>query len=210
MADKNLARRNLRFLERFPTWQLIVILILLVFVSATFLRLNNIGMAERRQAVIDADKAGDETVIHNRLLHLANYVSHHMNTGKNVVYLEGQYNRDKAALIEDTVGDQDSQAVINDRVDAICKPQFSGYNQGYVECFAREYAKYSPGSVSPVTEIQMPDTSKYRHTFAAPLWSPDFAGFSVLACVVLVVVIIFRLISLWVLKMILKIKYKSV
>lgn len=210
MADKQIVRRNLRFLERFPTWQLIIILILLIFVSATFLRLNNIGMAERRQAVIDADKAGDETVIHNRLLHLADYVSRHMNTDKNVVYLEGQYNRDKAELVKQTVGSQDSQAVINDKVDAICKPQFSGYSQGYVECFAREYAKYAPGSVSPVAEVEMPDTSKYRHTFAAPLWSPDFAGFSVLACLLLVVVIVFRLISLWVLKLILKIKYKSV
>ncbi len=210
MADKRSVKQSVRLLERFPTWQLVVILILMLFVSATFLRLNNIGMAERRQAVIDADKAGDETVIRNRLLHLADYVSHHMNTGKNTVYLQGQYNRDKAALVKQTVGNQTSQDVINAKVDAICKPQFSGYNQGYVDCFAREYAKYAPGSVSPVTKVDLPDAARYRHVFASPLWSPDFAGFSVLICILLFMVILFRLVSLWILRFILKLKYKTV
>lgn len=209
MSDKRSVKRSIKSLERFPTWQLIVVLVLMVFLSATFLRLNNIGMAARRDAVIDADKAGDQTVIRNRLLDLANYVSAHMNTSRNEVYLEQQYNRDKATLIQKAAQNQTSGQSINAKADAICKPQYVGYSQGYVDCFAREYAKYAPSN-DPVRQVKLPDTDRYRHIFVSPLWSPDFAGFSVLACVILVGVIMYRLLKLWVLRIILRLKYKSV
>lgn len=166
-------------------------------------------MAARRDAVIDADKAGDQTVIRNRLLDLANYVSAHMNTSRNEVYLEQQYNRDKATLIQKAAQNQTSGQSINAKADAICKPQYVGYSQGYVDCFAREYAKYAPSN-DPVRQVKLPDTDRYRHIFVSPLWSPDFAGFSVLACVILVGVIMYRLLKLWVLRIILRLKYKSV
>ena len=44
MADKRAARRNLRRLERVKTWQLLILFVLVCFVAATFLRINNVGM----------------------------------------------------------------------------------------------------------------------------------------------------------------------
>ena len=179
------------------------------FVSATFLRLNNVGMVQRRDAVIAADKQGNADVTRNRVLDLQRYVSTHMNTGQNDVYLASQYERDKAALVQQAAVNSESGEVINAKVDAICKPQFSGYNQGYVNCFAREYAKFAPGH-DPVSKVKMPDPDKYRFVFAPPLWSPDFAGFSLLACALRVVVIIARRLALGVLRLLLKSRYQDI
>lgn len=181
----------------------------MVFISATFLRLNNVGMVQRRDAVMVADEQGNGEVTRNRVLDLQHHVSLHMNTGQNDVYLASQYERDRAALIQQAAQSSESGEVINQKVDAICKPQFSGYSQAYVECFAREYAKYSPGG-DPVSQVKMPDKDKYRFVFAPPLWSPDFAGFAILGCIVIVLVIIGRLLTLVILRLLLKRKYQDV
>jgi len=60
MADKRGTRQAIRRLEEIKTWQLVILLVMASFISATFLRLNNIGMIERRDAVINTDKEGDE------------------------------------------------------------------------------------------------------------------------------------------------------
>ena len=44
MVDKRGTRRAIRRLEEIKTWQLVILLVMASFVSATFLRLNNIGM----------------------------------------------------------------------------------------------------------------------------------------------------------------------
>lgn len=143
MAQKRAVRRTIKNLQKVKTWQLLILLILMVFISATFLRLNNVGMVQRRDAVMVADEQGNGEVTRNRVLDLQHHVSLHMNTGQNDVYLASQYERDRAALIQQAAQSSESGEVINQKVDAICKPQFSGYSQAYVECFAREYAKYS-------------------------------------------------------------------
>ena len=209
MAQKRAVRRTIKNLQKVKTWQLVILLILMGFVAATFLRLNNVGMIQRRDAVIAADKQGNGEVTRNRLLDLQHFVSAHMNTGQNDVYLASQYKRDKAALIQQAAsGNQDAE-VINQKVDAICKPQYSGYSQGYVECFAREYAKYAPGA-DPVSQVKMPDPDRYRFVFTPPLWSPDFAGFSLLACVVIVLMIIGRFLTLVILRLLLKSRYQDI
>ncbi|HCH34155.1 MAG: hypothetical protein UY35_C0003G0016 [Candidatus Saccharibacteria bacterium GW2011_GWC2_48_9] len=209
MAKQRTVQKTIKNLQRIKTWQLLILLVLMAFVAATFLRLNNVGMTQRRDAVISADEQGKSETTRNRLLDLQHYVSAHMNTGQNDVYLASQYERDKAALVEQAATANQSGAVINQQVDAICKPQFSGYNQGYVDCFAREYAKYAPDS-DPVSQVKMPDPDRYRFVFASPLWSPDFAGFSIFACVFIVLLILGRMITLVVLKLLLKSKYQDI
>lgn len=207
MAEKRTVRRTIKTIQKVKTWQLIVLLILSGFITATFLRLNNVGMIQRRDAVIAADKAGDDSATKNRLIELQHYVASHMNTGKNDVYLASRYERDKEALIKAAATTSDN-SVINAEVDAICKPQFSGYSQGYVECFAREYAKYAPGD-DPVSQVSSPDPDKYRFVFASPLWSPDFAGFSLIMTIGIVFMIVGRLLMLAVLRLLLKSKYQD-
>lgn len=210
MADTRSVKRSIKRLQRVRTWQLVVVLFLMLFIAATFLRLNNIGMVQRREAVIVADKEGDTQTIQNRLADLRAYVSAHMNTGGNRVYLEEEYARHKAARVQEAVRANTSEKeVINKKVDDICKPRYSGYNQGYVDCFAQEYAKYAPGK-DPVSSVKPPEAELYRAEFISPLWSPDFAGFSIVVCILLLLVIIGRIISVIVLKILLKIKYQDV
>ena len=51
MADIRTVKRALKRISRVRTWQLVLLLILLVLAAAALLRLNNIGMVERRDAV---------------------------------------------------------------------------------------------------------------------------------------------------------------
>ena len=67
MADKGRIKESINGLQRVKTWQLIIVLIIVGFVAATFLRLNSIGMVQRRDAVIPADKEGNNDAIINRL-----------------------------------------------------------------------------------------------------------------------------------------------
>ena len=210
MTQTRSIKRTIKSLQKVKTWQLVLLLILMLFITATFLRLNNIGMVQRRDAVLAADKQGDPNTTRNRVIDLQHFVASHMNTSKNDVYLASQYERDKAAAYEAAAAaGSSSEEVINQQVDAICKPQFSGYNQGYVECFAREYAKYAPGE-TPVSTVKLPDPETYRIVFASPRWSPDFAGFSLLASCMIAAIICLRLVSLWFLQVLLKVKYRDV
>ena len=168
-------------------------------------------MIQRRDAVIAADETGDQEAVRARLVDLQRFVSSHMNTGDNIVYLAAQYDRDREKAIENVAQGQQSedQAVINRRVDDICKPQFSGYTQGYVDCFAREFAKYAPGD-DPVSTAELPDTSSYRYEFASPRLSLDFAGLSLVVTVLIAAMVLIRAIVIIILRTILLIKYRSV
>lgn len=187
-----------------------MLLILFGFLTATFLRLNNIGMIQRRDAVIAADEAGDPEAVRARLVDLQRFVAKHMNTGENVVYLTASYDRDRARLIEEATRNQNNdQAVINKTVDDICKPQFSGYTQGYVDCFAREFAKFDPGQ-DPVSSVELPEVATYKHVFVSPKISFDFAGLSLLITALLALMILIRATVIIILRVILLIKYRSV
>ena len=64
------ARRVLKWLKKAKTWQLILVLIIIGFITATFLRFNNIGMIEKTEAVLAADKELDDAQTKKALLEL--------------------------------------------------------------------------------------------------------------------------------------------
>lgn len=180
-----------------------------MLITATFLRLNNIGMIERRSAVINADKGGsDSETIRARIFDLQRYVAAHMNADSGTVYLSEQYRRDTQAAIE-AASARESADNINVKADAVCKAQFGGYSQAYVQCFASELAKYPSGSNAP-DKANLPNPSLYRHDFSSPIWSPDFAGFGVLFCLLVTLVIVARLVSLMILRALVRRHYQSV
>ncbi len=209
MADKRQVRRSIRQLERVKTWQLFLVLLLMLFVAATFLRLNNIGMVQRRDAVLAADKSGDMAAMGNRLYDLQRYVSSHMNADMGTIYLEGQYQRDSQKVVANASGSESPNGNVNEKADAVCKPRFSGYSQAYLQCFVDELEKFAPGQ-SLSSTVNLPKVDNYRHSFASPVWSPDFAGFSVLICIAIAFLILVRLASLGVLRLILKMKNRDV
>lgn len=180
----------------------------MLLITATFLRLNNIGMIERRNAVISADKAGDNEVTQARLFDLQRYSASHMNADSGAVYLSEQYDRDtkKAIAAASAAGGADN---INTKADAVCKAQHAGYSQAYVQCFAAELAKYPSGMNAP-DKANLPSSELYRHSFSSPIWSPDFAGFGVVICILITLVILARLLSLVLLRALLHRHYSSI
>lgn len=207
--EKRQIRKTIWRLNRVKTWQLLVILLLLMFIAATFLRLNNIGMVQRRAAVLTADETDNPEVIQSRLYDLQRYAAEHMNANTDEFYLEGQYRRDVERIIQAASDDSNPQGNIHVKADEVCRPQYTVWSQAYVQCFTEELAKYPP-SEDPTQNVSLPSTNLYRHNFASPLWSPDFAGWSVAVCIVLIAMIVVRLISLAVLNLLLKRHYRGI
>jgi len=210
VADKGRISWDIKQLSRIKTWQLFVILILLCFVAATFLRLNNIGMNQRRDAVHAADKAGNTVQIISALSNLQQYVSAHMNTDLgNGVFLNYSYSRAYESLNKQAATSEDPNGNIYEKASAYCDPQFPYYTWAYQQCIVQQLQKY-PGS----NTLANPDTtlppSLYTHNYASPLWSPDFAGFSVLACFIVAFIIVARVITLAILRVLLRIRYRSI
>ena len=209
MADKRQVHRNIKRLQRVKTWQLLILLVLMGFVAATFLRLNNIGMVQRRDAVLAADKTGDESTTQSRLYDLQRYVFEHANASTGPFYLEYQYRRDVQKAVDAASNDNNPNGNINAKAEAVCRPQFEVWSQAYVQCFTDELAKYPPSS-NPAENVTLPKTDLYRHEYNSPLWSPDFAGWSLVICVVILLMIFVRLISLGILRLLLKRHYRGV
>lgn len=181
-----------------------------MFVSATFLRLNNIGMVERRAAVISADEEGNQDNIIRRLYDLQHYVSSHMNTdmGKGV-YLESSYKRDSQKILDAASSQENANGNIYKKAQDVCRPKFSSYSAAYLQCTTSELAKY-PAATELISAAKLPSADSYLHSFVSPLWSPDFAGWSVIVCIVIAIMIIVRLIGIGILKLLLRRHYKSV
>ena len=209
MADKRALRQGVRQLQRVKTWQLVVLLLLVLFIAATFLRLNNIGMIERRSAVLAADEAGNTEDMKRRLYDLQQYVSSHMNTdmGRGI-YLEAQYNRDRQAAYDAAAAASSSGQNIYKQITDSCRAQFNAWAP-YFQCVQDRLDTSAPAQ-DPSENLVLPRPESYRHVFVSPVWSADFAGLSVLVAGVLVVMILARLTGLAILRFLLKQHYKSI
>jgi hypothetical protein len=210
LADKREIRHDIWMLSRVKTWQLVVILILFAFITATFLRLNNIGMVERLNAVISSDETGNIEETTSRLYDLQRYTAAHMNADTGQFDLTGQYQRDYEAAVASASRVSGQIGTVTARADAICKPRFSrNQHIAYVQCMRDELNKF--GSAENLqNEVKLPEAALYRHSFASPLWSPDFAGWSSLICITIMLIILLRLITLVILRLMLNSRYKSV
>jgi len=206
VANKRQIKHGIEWLQTVKTWQLILILIVMLFLAATLLRLNNVGMVQRRNAVMAADKHGEVNDLHARVYDLQRYSAAHMNADTSTFYLQGQYDRDSQKALEAAqAANPGSNA--NAEAEAVCKPQFNGYSSAYLQCFLREMEKYPTTEKLP--EVKTPSPALYQYNFVSPLWSPDFAGFSVLACLLITLVIFLRLIGLGVLHLLLKRSFRD-
>lgn len=210
MTENGRIQRGLKGLQRIQTWQLVVLFLISCVITATFLRLNNIGMTQRREAVITADQEGDSETIVSRLYDLQLYVSSHMNTdlGRGV-FLEQSYTRDLQAWQETQYGAQNPNGNIYKKAQEVCAPQFSNYSAAYLQCTTNELAKY-PAIDTAASESSKPRQEAYIHSFSAPFWSPDFAGWSALVSGVILVLIIIRFIGSLMLRLLVRKHYRSI
>lgn len=211
----NHIRRLLGHLGGIRTWQLVIILIPAIFVTATLLRFEHLKMVELRDAVLAADAANDDTGIASSLQTLQEFTMSHIivnlaeDNGRQKIifgtgpfYLENQYLRAANAAIEaaenQVADDTNPNGNIYAAVSAICRPLaiangWTWNNPGYLNCWTEELAKYPESDNLGVDLVaDVPSTELYRHDFASPVWAPTWAGFAILACLILLIIVIIR------------------
>ena len=209
MADKRQVKKSIKQLQRVKTWQLLILLFLMLFVTATFLRLDNIGMDRIRKAVLAADKAGNDMTIQSRLYDLQRYSATHMNADTGVFYLENEYKREAQRRVDTAKTYTNPNGNIYAKAESVCRPQFTVWSEAYVQCFADQLAKYPP-SANPSANVTLPDVSLYRYSYESPLWAPGFTGWAAVICLAIAIMIVARLVSLGVLQLLLKRHYRGI
>lgn len=205
-------------------WQLLLVLIPLLFLTATLLRFDHIRMAELRAAVIDADVAENDEAIQQSLIELQKFVFSHVVVnvvesngiqsiifGTGPFYLENQYLRAANAAIEQAEANLSSDANPNGNIYGavmeICRPLaiangWAWNSQGYLDCWTSELAKYPANDGLQINlTAAVPPTELFRYNYASPLWAPTPAGFAMLACVIIFAIILVRIVIWCVLKL---------
>lgn len=213
--NKRDIRRRLAWVRRLKIWQLVVILLLISLAAASLLRLNNLGMVERRQAVYEADKSGDQQAIKQSLVDLQRYVSSHMNTdlGANGVQLVHSYQRAEAAALERATDVANPRSKVYQQASVDCRARFVGgvesFRSDYVQCVIDRVSALSAQDEADY-RLNMPQPEQYRFDFASPRWSPDGAGFAVALGVLVAAIIVIRLLAEAFLRWLLSRHYRSV
>jgi hypothetical protein len=172
--------------------------------AAIFLRLNNLGMMDRREALIEADKTGDITKVQEAARNLQNYVAHHMNTSTGRVALQTLYDQDFNKIVEANklpeVENGDYQSAM-----VKCRQMYPRGGTNWAKCVADSVGV----SEVDITTEPLPSPDAYYISYVSARLSFDMAGASVAVCFVMIIAIIFRLIFIIVLKIILKFKYRA-
>ena len=212
--DKKKTKFRIKRLSQIKTWQLVILLIMSGFISATFLRLNNVGMVERRESVENADKAGDIVNLQQRLYDLQRYVSTHMNADPGKIALDHTYKQmydRKLKEFEEEIKNQSNNDTVS-KVRAVCdaRARQGGYGRAttqadprYVSCINEEWEKYPAAKVANL-QFEAPSTEPYYQTFVSPIWSADYAGWSLLVTIFIAMIIVMRLVVLGMLKLMLR------
>lgn len=206
--------------HRLYTWQLILILIPLLFLTATFLRFDHIKMTELRKDVETADKDGDSEKLTTALETLSDFVrnnvviniveqngNYKITFGTGPFYLEDSYQRSANSAIESSMAnlsnDTNPYGNIFESANNICQPQaiewgWSWNSPEYLNCMTTEINKYPASeNLSDQITANLPSTELYRREFSSRIWAPTFSGFLILLCLILIVVIIIRFL-IWV------------
>ena len=219
----NHLKQALARLKRIRLWQLLLILIPLLFVAATLLRLDHLKMVELRDAVLAADAAEDDAAIQSSLVALQEFVVSHIVVniseqngvqsiifGTGPFYLEHQYLRAANAAIEaaeaEVVDDSNPYGNIYAAVSAICRPLaiqngWAWNSQPYLDCWTSHLAEYPASDNLEINlTANVPSTELFRHNYASPIWAPTAAGWVILLCILLTLVIIVRFVIWLILK----------
>lgn len=160
---------------KLKNWHLLIILIPLLFITATLLRFDHIKMVELRDAVLAADEDNDQDALISNLNALREFAFSHtiinisekngayeLYFGTGPFYLEHTYRRDAEAIKENAKHKLSKLSrTINDVSDS---------------------------------SVILPSTELYRFNFASPILSFTPAGIMIVLCAALIVVIFIRII----------------
>ncbi len=222
MGGKRIKHLTIRLkkLRAIKTWQLLLIFILLLFASATSLRLDHIKMTNLRANVLSADKEDNEILLADALNQLKDFTVSHVivnivdnNGGKKlefgtgVFYLEQSYLRAASAALQaaadQEIDDSNPNGNIYAAASAVCRPLaiangWAWDDPAHIACWQTELAKYPVDTSDPASvRVSLPSTELYRREYSSPVWAPTVSGFIVLITLILGVVIFIRFL-IWV------------
>lgn len=165
--------------------------------SIAALRHNNQQMIKLRDAVYQADQQGGD--VEGALLSLRQYVFSHMNTslasGPNAVHppiqLKYTYERLQAAQ-QQQLGQDHSE--IYGQAQKTCEQQNQGgTTQSMIACI-QSYTAAHGIQLTPIPE------GLYKFDFVSAKWSPDLAGWSIVAAIFFTLAFIIASIYRWMMK----------
>ena len=184
-------RHAWKLFRRISPLYFFVLAIAFGFIGVFGLRANNSQMAELREAVYAADR--DNGDVQGALQAWQANVTAHMNTslntGNTAVYPPVQLQYTYQRLIQAQAASQaGANSDLYTRAQAYCQTQnstdYSGRNR--VPCIEK-YVQENGTASNVGVKIE---PSLYQFDFVAPRWSPDLAGWSLFAAVVLFTVAI--------------------
>ena len=207
-------RGRIKF-HKIKTWQLLIVLVPLLFVDATLLRMDHVRMTEMRDAVLTADEENNDEEIAQKLEELKNFVfsnivinvvddngEQRIMFGTGPFYLEHQYIRAANAALEEAeknvVADGNPNGNIYAAASEVCRAQaiangWTWDNPNFINCMMSEIQKYpAADELSNSIVASLPSTELYRKNFASPVWAPSLTGWMLLITLVIIVVIIIR------------------
>lgn len=208
-------KKRIKAITKVKTWQLLLILVLLLFIYATLLRFDHIKMVELKEAVAAADEAEDDAKIAESLRELQDFTFSHtvvnvvekngtslVTFGTGPIYLEHQYARKAGEALEQAEAAASTDENPNGNVFAkamdVCKPLaiqngWAWNSQGYLDCMTGEIAKYpATESIEDSFVASLPSTALFRYDFASPVWTLTLSGVVGIVCLILLVVILIR------------------
>ncbi len=172
-------------------WYFLAAFLISSVTAVTALRNNNLEMVHLRDAVIEADKTGQN--LNETLSALREHVYSHMNTdltsGDNAIYPPIQLQHTYERL---TKGEQERVKAVNQRVSkdavTICEQRFGAgqLRDGRVKC-VQDYI--TANSIKAESEVPK---ELYQFAFVSPVWSPDLAGLSLVAAIVFLALFLLR------------------
>lgn len=176
--------------HRFKNSSLILLSILFiasVALSIYSLRSNNLNMITLREAVYTADQQNDD--INTALNTLREYVHSHMNTSSEAsIQLVSLFDRAVRAEQARVIALGSTNQVY---IDAQQECEISSLPLTVRAQCMQDYITTHGGGVP---QLNLPPKEAYIFDFVSPFWSPDLAGLSVVATVLIGLILIARLI----------------
>lgn len=182
-------------------WLFIILAVISGVVALFALRNNNLTALNLRDNVLSVDKLNGDT--EGALRELREYVYSHMNTNlasSTGVYppIQLKYRYERLVEAEKAKQANNNQNTVYADAQKYCEatqPQ-SFYGAGRLGCIQNYIDTHpAPSQQAPVT---IPD-AQYKFDFASPGWSPDLAGWSLIAAGFFALLAVVRLVAeLWI------------
>ncbi len=177
--------------DKLRIWHFVISLLILAPTTAWLLRQNNLTMLELRDTVLRVDEeTGDIEQIRPHIEELGNYILNHMNTNTGLVYLPGAFNAEVERIRAEAEASGSANGAIYARAQAACEDP-NILLTARAQCVQDYVVSNAPPGTDAVTELRFPDVALFSYSFASPTWSPDLAGFAVLAVVLNLITLVF-------------------